>query len=901
MPLSPGSRLGHYDVTVLLGEGGMGQVWQATDTQLGREVALKILPDAFAADPDRLARFKREAQILASLNHPNIAAIYGIEESDDTRALVLELVEGPTLADRISKGPIPLDEALPIAKQIAEALEAAHEAGVIHRDLKPANIKVREDGTVKVLDFGLAKALAGDTPDVDLSQSPTMTASMDGTRDGVILGTAAYMSPEQARGEILDRRTDIWSFGCVLYEMLTGRTAFGGDTLSDTIANVIEREPEWAALPATLPAVLGYFLRRCVRKNLKQRVHHIADVRLVLEGGFETGGSHAAAAVVVTQRWWRRAVPLTAALGLGILVTAFSGWSLRSSPEPGAVARFTYDLPADHVFGPLGRTLVALSPDGRSFVYHTRDGLYLRTMGALEARLIPGTDESLANPFFSPDGQSVAYWTAASDQIKRIAISGGSPVVIADASNPYGASWGTDDTILYGQPEGILRVSATGGTTDVVIRSKEGERLNSPYLLPDGDSVLFSVRNVALPSRVSAASKLVVQSLSSGERTVLVEGGSDAWYLPTGHLVYALGDVLFAVALDLDSLTVSGGAVPVAQGVARASVGGGTAQYAVSDEGTLVYVRPGPAQLERTLVWVNREGLEEAIRVPPDVYIYPRISPDGRRVALDARGDTNAMWIWDFAQETHTLLNVGSGSAAYPLWTSDGDRLAYGSSENFYWKASNNTGSPEPLAEDPRSEGAASSNPYFFAPDETAVVFRDQNTPGTGDDLVMISLEDGARLWRLDSDFNERSAELSPSGRWMAYESDESGEYQVYVRPFPQIEDGLVPISNRGGIRPLWSRDGRELFYIQPGSPPQLISVPIDTRDADGTLAVGGRQAIMDWPYFLGGQARTYDVSQDGQQFLAIKVITGEGDIARPGFNVVLNWFEELTRLVPTN
>ena len=619
MALTAGTRLGHYDVTALIGEGGMGQVWQATDTQLGRQVALKILPDAFASDPDRLARFQREAQVLASLNHPNIAQIHGIEEAQGTRALVLELVEGPTLADRIARGPIPLDEALPIARQIAEALEAAHEAGVIHRDLKPANIKVREDGTVKVLDFGLAKALqpeAGGDP----SESPTLTAAA--TRAGLIMGTAAYMSPEQASGAAVDKRADIWSFGVVLFEMLTGRRTFEGETVSHVLAAVLKTDPEWATLPSGTPAAIDRLLRRCLAKERRKRVPDIAVARIEIDDAIEAPVTEATdAGAAPPLQVWQRPMPLAVGMVALLVVTGLVGRSLRSSPEPGAVNRFNYVLPADHLPRRGDNNIVALSPDGRSFVYNTVDGLYLRTMGELEARLIPGTEEDLANPFFSPDGQSVAYWTAAGNQLKRIAISGGAPVVIADASIPYGASWTTDDTILFGQPEGILRVSATGGTPEVLIPSEAGERLDGPHLLPGGDSVLFSAGTTSW-----SAALIVVQSLSSGERTVLVEGGSDARYLQTGHLVYARGGGVFAVALDLDRVTVSGGEVPLVQGVRMGSGATGTANYGVSDEGTLVYLRAGTAP-ERTLVWVDRAGREEAIGVPPGGYRYPRISP----------------------------------------------------------------------------------------------------------------------------------------------------------------------------------------------------------------------------------------------------------------------------------
>ena len=406
MALTVGSRLGHYSVTALIGEGGMGQVYQATDTKLNRQVALKILPEAFATDPDRLARFQREAQVLASLNHPNIAAIYGIEEQDDTRALVLELVEGPTLADRISKGPIPVNEALPIAKQIAEALEAAHEQGVIHRDLKPANIKVRDDGTVKVLDFGLAKAFQPDAGEVSASMSPTISLTAAATQMGMVIGTAAYMAPEQASGKAVDKRADVWAFGVVLYEMLTGTRPFVGDDVSKTLAHVIAIDPDWETLPKALPRVLGHFLRRCLEKDPKQRVHDIADVRLAMHGAFETTVSTSEPTGTPQLQVWQRPVPAAIAALLVVALSVLVGWILRPN-EQREVSRFAYELPARHQLRATFRAVLAVSPDGRQFVYNTTQGLYLRSMDALEARLLPGTEESLSYPVFSPDGQAL--------------------------------------------------------------------------------------------------------------------------------------------------------------------------------------------------------------------------------------------------------------------------------------------------------------------------------------------------------------------------------------------------------------------------------------------------------------------------------------------------------------
>ena len=497
MALTVGTRLGHYDVTALIGEGGMGQVWQATDTQLNRQVALKILPDAFAADPDRLARFTREAQILASLNHPNIAAIYGIEEAEGTRALVLELVEGPTLADRISKGPIPLDEALPIAKQIAEALEAAHEAGVIHRDLKPANIKVREDGTVKVLDFGLAKAFQPDASDPNVSASPTISLTAAATQMGMIIGTAAYMSPEQAKGKPVDKRADVWAFGVVLYEMLTGGKAFAGETVSETLADVMKSEPRWDALPADLPPTLHNLVRRCLEKNPTERVRDIGDVRLAMKGAFETVVAVNSVAPVAHPKTWQESVRLALA-GLALVVVGgLAVWGLTPTPAPVArdVTRFTVEVPA------LGQAfvypLVALSPDGTQLVYAAAGQLYLRTMDQLEGVPIGGTEGGVT-PFFSPDGEWIAFW--ATNQLKKVPVGGGLPVTLAQITVSYGASWGPDDTILFMEAgTGISRMPGNGGEPELVVPVVGSEvGLAHPQLLPGGE--LGTVLGVSRPT-----------------------------------------------------------------------------------------------------------------------------------------------------------------------------------------------------------------------------------------------------------------------------------------------------------------------------------------------------------------------------------------------------------------
>ena len=554
MPLDPGTTLGPYAVTAKIGEGGMGEVYRARDTKLDRDVALKVLPQAFTDDPDRLARFEREAKVLASLNHPNIGHIYGLEEAEGQKALVLALVEGPTLADRIAQGPIPVDEALPIAKQIAEALEAAHEAGVIHRDLKPANIKVRDDGMVKVLDFGLAKAFEPEAGSVSASMSPTISLTAAATQIGMVIGTAAYMAPEQASGKAVDKRADVWAFGVVLYEMLTGTRPFVGDDVSKTLAHVIAIDPDWSTLPKALPPVLANFLRGCLEKEPRKRIRDIGDVRLAMEGTFETATSVKAEPAAAPQlRVWQRPVSIAVVALASLAVGGFAVWSLTrpTSPSPTLVTRFRVPLAADQAFTYTGRPLVAISPDGSQVVYQANRSLWLRPVDQLQAVQVPGTEDARA-PFFSPDGQSIGFW--APSQLKKVSVSGGATVTLADVfGNPYAASWGTDDMVLYGLPEGIWQVPAASGTPVLLIPVAEGEVMLRPQMLPGGEWVLFTVRSA---DQTWDEAQIVAQSVTTGERTVLIDRGRDGRYLPTGHLAYGLNNVLFAVPFDVDSRQV---------------------------------------------------------------------------------------------------------------------------------------------------------------------------------------------------------------------------------------------------------------------------------------------------------------------------------------------------------
>ena len=641
MPLSVGDRLGPYEVTAKIGEGGMGEGYRARDTKLDRDVALKVLPEAFTSDPDRLARFEREAKVLASLNHPNIGSIYGLEEAEGTRALVLELVEGPTLADRIKQGSIPLDAALPIAKQIAEALEAAHEAGVIHRDLKPANIKVREDGTVKVLDFGLAKAL-DPNPQGDPSQSPTLTAAA--TQMGVILGTAADMSPEQAAGQTSDKRSDAWSFGVVLYEMLTGQRLFTGETVSHVLAKVLDRELDLSALTTSTPPPIRRLLRRCLERKPKRRLGDLGEALSHLEEArapVDEAPSAVPVPPVVQPAGWRQALPWVAGIALAV-ISSLAVWSL-TRPGPPPVTRFT--IPAESLATTGLAISVALSPDGRTLVYESfQDGesqLYHRSMDQLEALPIRGTENGVG-PFFSPDGQWVGFWTVRDGVLHKVSLAGGPPTALSPVNEFRWASWGPDGTIVFagrGEHQGLWIVADTGGAAQQIAQVEEEGALRyiAPEFVPDGTAVLFTIYFSSQPSQVA------VRSLETGEQKVLLEG-SGARLTSTGQLVFARDDSLWAVPFDADRLEVTGEPVPVLEGVqANADQIG---RFALGGDGSLAYVSGSTSSgAPRTLVWVDRQGQEEPVAAAPRPYQGVRLSPDGGRVAVVVDAPDNTGYI----------------------------------------------------------------------------------------------------------------------------------------------------------------------------------------------------------------------------------------------------------------
>ena len=899
MPLQPGTTLGPYKVTAKIGEGGMGEVWQARDTTLDRDVALKVLPEAFTSDPDRLARFEREAKVLASLNHPNIGSIYGLEEAEGIRALVLELVEGPTLADRIRQGPIPIDEALPIAKQIAEALEAAHEQGVIHRDLKPANIKVKDDGTVKVLDFGLAKAFQPDAGDPNLSQSPTISLTAAATQMGMVIGTAAYMAPEQAKGLTVDKRADIWAYGAVLFEMLTGRKLFDAGDASEMLASVLVKDPDISSIGSHVPAHIRSVVRQCLVKDPKERLRDIGDVRLAMKGTFETPVSAPAEPVVVPKlQVWQRPVTVAACVAAALVIGGLAVWAL-TRPAPDLVVRFSMPLAGDLNFSG-NRPLVAIAPTGDRVAFVAGGGLWLRPLDQMEATLVSGS-EGARNPFFSADGQRLGFY--ADNQLKRVSVSGGAPVTLGAAQRPFGASWGADDTILFGQPDGIWRVPGTGGTPELAISAEDGEAVHGPQLLPGGDLVLFTLRPAGTASW--DASQIVVQSLASGDRTVVIQGGRDARYVPTGHLVYALDGNLLAQAFDLDQRTMRGGPVALVEGVRVSPTQTGAVMFSVSSDGTLVYV-PGSAGSagERRLVWVDRQGQEEFLSVAAAQYERPRISPDGTRVAVEIVGDDGSSAVWVADATRGTLLRVTAGEASSPVWTADGQQVVFASlmgdgEPGLFRQSADGTGEVEPLV---TIEGSAGVRPGNWSPDGSRLVFETFGT-GTDSNIGVLTME-GERSWTqlLATDARERGPEISPNGQWIAYVSNETGRSEVYVQRFPDL--GLrQPISTDGGMRPAWSPDGRALFYLGTRGGGGVDEMAVVTIDPGPPLSVGTPEVLFDYaPYldlFEGG--RHYDVDPNSQRFLMVSITaSGDGGAAlRPQVNVVLHWFEELKARVP--
>jgi serine/threonine-protein kinase len=928
MSLTPGARLGSYEITNAIGAGGMGEVFRARDTRLNRDVAIKVLPAAFADDPERLARFTREAQTLASLNHPNIGAIYGIEDvpaaggsgGPGSRALVMELVEGEDLSVHIARGPIPVAEALAIARQIAEALEAAHEQGIVHRDLKPANIKVRTDGTVKVLDFGLAKAMdpaGASSSNPNVSHSPTLTHQ--GTMAGMIIGTAAYMSPEQAKGKAVDKRTDIWAFGVVVYEMLTGKRAFKGDDVSETLASVLKDSLSMDALPATTPPRLTRLIERCLERDLKTRLRDIGEARIEIArieaGATDSVPTSIAAAPMTPRSNGSRILPWAVAMAFAALAV----WLAMRTPQADQqVARVLLGVaPAERLLsghpgdvstgqGRPSRTSMTFSPDGRLLVFTAeREGrvqLYVRRLDQLDAIPIAGTDRA-ATPFFSPDGQSLGFY--ADGALRKVPVGGGPVVELCKTDGVFGASWSSRDQIIFANSGGgLFQVPAAGGTPTAVTKLQRdtGEFSHRlPQVLPDGETVLFTVTSALFPSWDDTL--VVAQSLVTGTRKVLIEGGADARLASTGHLVYLRKGALMAVPFDLRRLEVTGPAVGVVSDVMQAAniqpvqIDSGAGQFAVSNTGSLVYATGGAFPQDRwSIVWVDRTGRSEVLRVPPGRGQAPRLSPDGRRIAFGSlmTGDSD-VWTYDVQRGAAARMPM-EGQQNIPVWTPDGRHLVFGSA------VGRNLRSSLLFLIDPDGRSKAerlttTSIPGFpgsWTPDGSALAFT-----GIGSQTgIWVASRDGKTEPRqLLAEGSE--PDFSADGRWLAYRSGSPS--QVYVQPYPAL-DHRAQVSIEGGNEPVWRRDGREMYYLQNVSKGgalkvRVMAVPVTTTPA---FSAGTPHMLFEGAFRSdGGAFRNYDVTPSGQRFVMVQ------EVERPQARVsqmvlVQNWVEELkTRVKP--
>jgi Tol biopolymer transport system component len=886
-----GRRIGSYQILSLLGAGGMGEVYEARDSKLGRNVAMKVLPAVFANDPERLSRFEREARMLASLNHPNIATIHGLEQSDGVQCLVMELVPGETLAECINAGALGIEEALQIGVQIAEALESAHEKGVIHRDLKPANVKVTPEGRVKVLDFGLAKAFASESG-LDLSHVPTLTAMR--TQEGRILGTPAYMSPEQVRGKPVDRRTDIWAFGCVLYELLTARQAFRGDTLSDSIAGVLEREPDWQVLPPGTPEKIRELLRRCLRKDPQHRLRDIGDARIEMEEALAApeAGELGAPAKGIGARWkgallWGVPVLLLAA------VTSVAIWNRKSSAPrtSGPVSRIAIALPPGQPLAGLEMgTSVALSPDGTHLAYAARQGrteqLYLRPLEGLEAKPIPGT-EGATSPFFSPDGKWVGFF--AGGKMKKVAVSGGEALSLCDAPDPRGASWSSRGMIVFApkRDSALQIVSDAGGTPQPLTETAKDESSHRwPEFLPGGEAVVFAASEGGANWNKA---QIAVQSIRTGERRNLIRGGTQPHYSASGHLVYAQGGNLMAAPFDPRRLVVTGASIPVVEGVLQSTFSG-AAQFSLSAKETLVYVPGSEHAMERRLMWVSRSGVEQPLPAPARAYRGQRLSPDGREVAVAVEGQETEVWLYDLSRETLSRLTFQRGMSYNPLWTRDGKRITFNTTSSpgggIYWLRADGSGGLERLCE-------CGGAPNSWSPDGKLLTFNN-STPITGNNTTwLLRMDDRKAEPFFQTSFNQGATQFSPDGGWVAYISGETGRPEVYVQPYPG-PGGKWQISTEGGTEPLWNPNGKELFYR---SGDKMMSAEITTHPR---FSAGKPKVLFAGPYQPSQspvRIANYDVSPDGQRFLMLK--PGWQDQAVTQINVVLNWLEELKRRAP--
>ncbi len=883
MTIEPGQQLLHYRLVGKIGEGGMGVVWKAVDADLGREVAIKVLPPAFAADSDRLARFEREARLLASLNHPGIAAVYGLHESDGTRFLAMELVEGEDLGVRLSRGSLPIDDALELAGQVCEALEAAHDAGVIHRDLKPANVMLTPAGKVKVLDFGLAKALTGEPAsgsEAGASLSPTMTSA--GTRAGMILGTAAYMSPEQARGKPVDRRADIWALGCMLFEMLTGRSIFGGETVTDTLAAVVRAEPDWSALPAATPVPVRRALRRCLQKDPARRLRDAGDVRLEIEearGGGEPAETEGVPASTASTRFGRGAGILWALAGAVLALIVAWAWPAPSGPAGAAGGPVRFEVVGATGEARIDPDSLAMAPDGRRIAWVVVEGarrtIHVRELDELASRPLPDTDGA-SRPVFSPDGRSIAFY--AQGKLRRIDLGSRTAVDLCDTDSGAGIAWGPDGTIVYadGWNSPLSRVTAAGGECGPATRldPQDGEIGHwFADLLPDGRHVLVSRWRTTLRDM-----SVAVAPIDGGQARDLVPRASFARFVPPGTILFARAGAIYTVPFDPDGLEVTGPPVLLVDGVEQ-EWSAGSSPWTVSDNGVLAFFPGGLWSTKRTIVRVSRQGAETPMEIEPGAHLVVAMSPDGRLLARAQfeNGDTKVV-IHDLARGIDTPLPVDAVST-WPVWSPDASAIAFTTALNGPWDvyryAVDGGSEPEALV-----QGVPDQMSMAWSPDGRFLLWEENSK------IHMKDLRGGGTPTVLVSDGSPNGATFSPDSRWLAYSAMVSGRREVLVRRFP---DGVrdYRVSMDGGEFPLWSRDGRELLYRRGDA---LLAT---------TIRVAGESIDADRPRVLfrgnyvatsGDQrAWSYDPTTDE----AILIRKGDHEISGDRFVVVIGWPDE--------
>jgi eukaryotic-like serine/threonine-protein kinase len=897
MSVKPGTRLGPYEILSAIGAGGMGEVYRARDTRLNRIVAIKVLPPHLADRAELRERFEREAKTIASLNHPHICTLFDIGRQDGTDYLVMEYLEGETLAKRLQKGPLPLAEVLQYAIEISDALDKAHRKGVTHRDLKPGNIMLTKTGT-KLLDFGLAKLKQEVTPaNMHLSELPTASDPL--TAQGTIVGTLQYMAPEQLEGKEVDARTDIFAFGVVVYEMATGKRAFEGKSQASIISAIMSSDPvPMSSLQPMTPPALDRIVKRCLAKETDERWQSANDLtnelKWIAESGSHVRLAPTAKAKDIRSLGWREFVLSLGALLLGAAISGLAFWNLKPAPSatPKPVSRYAITLPpGQQLAGLENGPALAFSPDGTHLAYVARQGgaqqLYLRVMDSMEAASVPGTEGAFC-PFFSPDGLWLGFF--AGGALKKVSVGGGTAVTLGVASVPGGASWGSQGMIGYASTQigSLQEVPDVGGAPQSLTRFEKGDTTHRwPEFLPGGKALLFAAASNAINF---GGAQIAAQSVGAGERRNLIQGGMNPRYAFSGHLVYAQSGSLIAVPFDPQRFAVTGTAVPVVEGVMQSPVGG-AAQYSISATGSLAYVPGGVQSAQLRLVWVNRNGTEQPLAVPARSYLLPRLSPDGRRVAVAITEQETHIWLYDFAREAWTRLTFEGDANSVPVWTPDGKRIAFNSGKggplNIFWQLSDGSGGLERL-----TTSQYLHTPESWSPDGQLLAFFEVN-PATQRDIWVLRISDRKAQPFLRTQFDEAVPQFSPDGRWLAYISNETGRHEIYMQSYPG-PGGKWQISTEGGTEPVWNPNGRELFYR---SGDKMMAVDIATQPG---FSAGKPRMLFQGQYVVAPfPASNYDVSRDGQRFLMLKP-SEQGQAAPTQINVVLNWFEELKQKVPT-